>query len=481
MAHPSNGGVRRGAGYIRVSAVMGREGDSFMSPDVQREKIQAWADYRGFEIVEWYTDLDRSGRAGVHRPEFERMMADAKADPPLFEAVAVYRLTRFARSVSQAASRYRELREANVALVSVTEDIDTTTASGSFMQNMLFAMAEFESERIGEEWRAIHAARRRRGIAHMPGPTFGYQVEGASIIGIDEQEAAAVRTIYRMRAAGSSTAEISDWLFENGFRSKRAKNPRLARNVIRAMLRNPIYAGLVRTSDDELVEATHQPIVDRDLWEAVQATWQRTTSMARRAGGGSLSGLLVCSSCGHRLTSEGRRYRCKATENGRDCPQPVAVDAAETEDAVEQAFLRRLNPARMPNRGRLRQTRRQEAWRRQAAKLRARAAELTTALDQLADQRFVMGSLHDDDYRRQQERFLVERQQVLEEAAQLEATAQTVRPIDTDVVTGWKDRSPQARRRAMQTMIDRVDVSPAGGRGRHGLRTADRLRIHWLV
>jgi DNA invertase Pin-like site-specific DNA recombinase len=48
-------------GYIRVSRVGKRGGDSFISPEDQREKIEGWAKLRGVEIVKWYTDLDQSG------------------------------------------------------------------------------------------------------------------------------------------------------------------------------------------------------------------------------------------------------------------------------------------------------------------------------------------------------------------------------------------------------------------------------------
>ena len=50
-------------GYVRVSRRMGREGPGYISPDVQRESIQRWADYRGVEIVAWHFDeTNREGR-----------------------------------------------------------------------------------------------------------------------------------------------------------------------------------------------------------------------------------------------------------------------------------------------------------------------------------------------------------------------------------------------------------------------------------
>jgi len=45
-------------GYCRVSQVKGREGDSFLSPDLQRQQIEGWAKLHRHEIVAWHTDLD---------------------------------------------------------------------------------------------------------------------------------------------------------------------------------------------------------------------------------------------------------------------------------------------------------------------------------------------------------------------------------------------------------------------------------------
>jgi Resolvase, N terminal domain len=62
--------------YVRVSHVGGREGESFISPDVQREKIEAFATTRGLRIGEVYVDLDQSG-GKLDRPEFEKARLQA--------------------------------------------------------------------------------------------------------------------------------------------------------------------------------------------------------------------------------------------------------------------------------------------------------------------------------------------------------------------------------------------------------------------
>lgn len=61
-------------GYIRVSQTRGRGGDSFISPRVQRESIQRWADARGVHIAAWHEDLDQSG-GKLNRPGLDAMLA----------------------------------------------------------------------------------------------------------------------------------------------------------------------------------------------------------------------------------------------------------------------------------------------------------------------------------------------------------------------------------------------------------------------
>jgi site-specific DNA recombinase len=310
---------------------------------------------------------------------------------------------------------------------------------------------------------------------------FGYMTNGTVIVDIDEPEARALRHVFAMRADGASTRAIADYLNREGFRSKRSGNAYIPANVIRGMLRNPVYTGMVKAPSGELIEGKHPAIVSHEIFDAVQATWRRTTALTRTGGrGGSLSGLLVCSGCGRRLTSEGSRYVCKSVEGGHACLSPVAVQARETEEIVEKAFLRRFDPKRMPNRGRVKQTRQQTTWVRKAAQHRQRAEELTIALDTLADQAFIKGTLAADDYQRQQARYLDERARELELAAEMDAAARTVRPLSTSVLDRWSLIGAQAKRRALQLLIDRVDVGPANGRGRHADPLKDRLRISWV-
>jgi site-specific DNA recombinase len=480
---------RRVAGYIRISALMGREqGEDLLSDVIQREKIEAWANYRGCRVVHWYIDLDVSGRKGVRRPEFERMMADAAEGK--FETIAVYRLTRFARSVKDASAAVDVLERAGVTLVSVTEDIDTGTVAGNLLRNILFALSEFESERIGEEWRNFHANQRRQGHAHVPSGAYGYRIvkddgtRTARIVGIEDAQAPALRLMFDMRASGATYGDIRNALHAHGHRSPRG-HEWWAKPTILAMLRNPIYAGMVRLADGDLIDASHPAIVTREQWERVQAMAGHANGIARGRSNALLVGLLVCHSCGYRMRydSTQRRYRCQVDNAAVRCAQPVQIAAHLVEPHVEGRFLRRFDPKRMPHDGRMKRTQQQKVWQRKADKARNRIAELDRALDTLADQRFMKGTLAEDEYHRQFARYSAEREDRREEAEEFERLVKTVRPLERSVLDLWSTATIEAKRKALRLQIHEIVVKPSTAqRGRETERTiGSRLAIGWFT
>lgn len=86
-------------GYIRASRVAGREGSAYISPDVQREAVQRWANYRGVTIANWEVDEDQSGGT-QDRPGLRRILE--RIDAGLTDGLVVWRLSRFARNVGGA-------------------------------------------------------------------------------------------------------------------------------------------------------------------------------------------------------------------------------------------------------------------------------------------------------------------------------------------------------------------------------------------
>jgi site-specific DNA recombinase len=461
------------AAYIRVSSVGGRHGEDFHSPDLQRERIGAWAQYKGGQVVGEYVDLDESGRT-MKRPAFERVMHDAKARK--FDAIVVYNLSRFARDTDGALSALDELERHDVALVSTAEDIDTSTPGGKLLRTVMLAFHEFQSDSIGEMWREVHARRRDRGIAHVALGLYGYETRGAEIVGVNEDEAAGVRLIFELREQGVGYGVIRKTLHDSGFRPVRG-GEFFAITTIKDMLRNPLYAGLLKLPDGDLADAAHPAIVPREQWDAVQATRQRVATLTRHRAG-LLSGLVVCSGCGYAMKFERRGgrpavYRCVARRASRPCLGGSTISADKLEDHVVRSLL--LARATF-------ESERQAASERQAetaARLGARVAAIDRTLDRLT------GLLADEDdplmvdeYERQVRQLVQERAAIRETLNGLGEGRPNVMQFPTK--RRWASLDFDQRRVALRGLLRRIVVSQAetqGGRHDRGIDFDARVKF----
>ena len=158
-------------GYVRVSRVGGREGEGYISPDVQREAIEAYAGELGGEIVAWHQDEDYSG-GNTERPDFQAALERIRAGES--EGIVVKRIDRFARSVPDGSAIVREIVDRGAVFASCDERIDPQTDEGTFMLNSFFNNAELFLNRIKSGWVVARTRAVARG-AHI-GPTpIGYQ------------------------------------------------------------------------------------------------------------------------------------------------------------------------------------------------------------------------------------------------------------------------------------------------------------------
>src|SRR5712691_8936537 len=136
-------------GYIRVSRRAGREGESFISPEIQRQRIEAWAQANDVQIVRFWEELDQSG-AKRNRPMFQEALARCERGET--GGIVVAKLDRFARSAVDALESIKRLNEAGARLVSVEAGFDGSTPMGRFAIGILTLIAELELERIKHNW-----------------------------------------------------------------------------------------------------------------------------------------------------------------------------------------------------------------------------------------------------------------------------------------------------------------------------------------
>ncbi len=339
-------------------------------------------------------------------------------------------------------------------------------------------MAEFESERIGEEWRAVHANRRRRGLAQVPqGRCFGYVVPaGRAVLGPpDPEEARAVRELFEMRSRGASLSELSRWLRREGFRPVRGGD-KFTPQTIRDMLRNPIYAGKVRLGD-ELISGQHEALVSDDLFEQVQALWRRTVDSNRGRPGGLCRGLARCAECGSAMNAwygpKGEPYyRCQAHQRSRDCRSKPTIRRAVLDAYVESELLKLIDPKRVkpaqPGRQRAARLRRDRA-RLEQVKRSAR----TLIEDRLRNPGTAAAFFDDQIQRLGDERTDLE-QRIREDEADMTMNTQPV-PFTK---AQWPKIRFEGRKAVIEAAISRVLIGP-GKRGGPQPPMAERVTIEW--
>jgi site-specific DNA recombinase len=132
--------------YLRVSTE--KQADKGVSLDAQRAKVRAYAELYDLELTEVIVDAGESAKS-LERPGLQRALAMLKAGEA--EALLVVKLDRLTRSVVDLGTLVDHyFAPGKAALLSVGEQIDTRSAAGRLVQNVLASVSQWEREAIGE-------------------------------------------------------------------------------------------------------------------------------------------------------------------------------------------------------------------------------------------------------------------------------------------------------------------------------------------
>lgn len=153
IQHRSNNSIRlqperpvtRVALYARVSTLNNQD------PEMQLAELREYASRRGWHVADEYTDQGVSG-SKESRPALNRLMTDACRRQ--FDAILVWKIDRFGRSLKHLVNSLAELAALGVAFISLRDNLDLSTPSGRLMFQIIGAMAEFERALIQERVRA---------------------------------------------------------------------------------------------------------------------------------------------------------------------------------------------------------------------------------------------------------------------------------------------------------------------------------------
>lgn len=154
----------RAIGYIRVST--DKQADHGISLDAQRAKVEAYASLYDLNLVEVIVDAGASTKT-LDRPRLQKALALLKSGKA--DALIVVKLDRLTRSVADLGTLV-EKHFQKAALLSVAEQIDTRSAAGRLVLNVLASVAQWEREAIGERTSAAmqHLKSQGKRVGHIP-------------------------------------------------------------------------------------------------------------------------------------------------------------------------------------------------------------------------------------------------------------------------------------------------------------------------
>lgn len=341
--HPALTKRLRVAAYVRVSRESERLTHSFSAQvSYYNQLISSTPDW---EYAGVYSDYAATGTSTTGRDEFKEMITTALGGG--IDIILTKSISRFARNTVDLLKTVRELSAAGVSVRFEREQIDTATAQGEILITLLAAFAQAESESISANAKWGIRKKYADGHLHSRQP-YGYHYTNGHL-SIVEEEAAIVRRIFTDYLAGISPEKIATRLNNEGVCARHGG--RFHASMLRRILENETYTGDAicqkqyrpRIGDKRceantgqltkyLIEDSHQPIIERAVFDAVQAELHKRRNSGGLAAtpgcGTGLTHKILCTTCTrhyHRRTKtkNGQSYKywwCETATKGHGNP-----------------------------------------------------------------------------------------------------------------------------------------------------------------
>lgn len=202
-------------GYARVST--DKQAEQGVSLEAQTEKIRAMAVVHSAELADIIIEAGESAKS-LSRPGMQRLLA--LVDSGEVNAVIVAKLDRLTRSVKDLCELLERFERGGVALISVAESLDTSSAAGRLVINIMTAVSQWEREAIGERTRDAMRHKRTNG-ERVGNIAFGYRLAPDGVhVEPDETEQVVLTRIRELRNS-HTLREIARRLNEQGLRTRR--------------------------------------------------------------------------------------------------------------------------------------------------------------------------------------------------------------------------------------------------------------------
>ncbi len=368
--------------YLRLSkedADKVSKGDDSASIKNQRLLLTEYALSHQFKIVKVYSDDDESGLYD-NRPEFEKMMIDAKLDE--FDIIIAKTQSRFSRNMEHIEKYlHHDLPNLGIRFIGVVDGVDTDNEANKKSRQINGLVNEWYCEDLSKNIRSSFKAKMKDGQFLGSSSPYGYKKDpkNHNHLVIDEYAANVVRRIYQLYLSGYGKAKIGsilssegvliptlykrEVLGENYHNSKALETTKTwSYQTIHTILNNETYLGhLIQNRVNTLsykdkkkkllpkekwiiVKNTHKPIIEQETFELVQKMQKtRTRSVGSVEENGIFSSLIYCADCKHAMSRKYARhgdggftgYICKTYKTqGKQFCGSHSIDIGCLEDAV---------------------------------------------------------------------------------------------------------------------------------------------------
>jgi len=346
--------------YARVSS---ERQDIDLSISAQLKALRQYASRDSHTVVKEYIDEAESGRS-IDRPGFKQMIVAARQKPTPFEAILVWKLSRFARNREDSIIYKSLLRKQGIQVISINEPVEDTP-SGRLLEGIIEVIDEFYSANLSQDVLRGMRENAGRGFCNGGRAPYGYirvkvQDGTTSLTKLkpDPKTALIVQRIFRECLGGKGLRAIVRGLNADALASSTGK--KWGTTSIEKIVHNEAYTGALvwgkrpRTQGARnrfaplRTEGAWAPLIDQTVFAQVQA---KLAARAPRAihprevdSPYMLSGIMRCGKCGaamvgHRGGYRYHYYMCgNARRKGREvCPLPIL-----RKDKVERFVINRI-------------------------------------------------------------------------------------------------------------------------------------------
>ena len=337
----------------------------------QKAMLSDYSNRMGWEIYGIYSDDDYAG-SDRNRPEFKRLLADAQARK--FNIVLCKTQSRFTRELELVEKYIHSLfPQWGIRFVSIVDNADTANKGNKKSRQINGLVNEWYLEDMSDSIKSALDSRRKNGFHIGSFALYGYKkdpdVKGHLII--DKEAAAIVDEVFEMYSKGYGKTAIARMLNERGipnpteykrlkglrYTAPKGKNGTLWKySAISSMLTNEIYIGNMvqgkygsisykskinkpRPKEEwYVVEGTHDPIIDRELWDRVQKMIAERAKPFANGTIGLFARKTYCHCCGYVMrsnkTKTGRYLKCSNKHVAKDVCEGSFISVKKLERMV---------------------------------------------------------------------------------------------------------------------------------------------------